>query len=96
MFIAGFVSTTPAASNAIYSLAFQIQSLTKERDALAANHKECVRCLGEALQDRTDLAVAAKLALDALDNHSGNFKLNRAESAVQQYATGALRRAGVQ
>ena len=35
----------------------QIEALTKERDALAANHKECVRCLGEALQDTADLAV---------------------------------------
>ena len=35
----------------------KIESLTKERDALAASHKECVRCLGEALQDRTDVAI---------------------------------------
>ena len=67
MFIAGFVSTTPAASNAIYSLASQIEALTKERDALEENHKECVRCLGEALQDRADLAAAAKLALEEIE-----------------------------
>ena len=42
---------------ALKSLADQVESLTKERDALAASHKECVRCLGEALQDRTDVAI---------------------------------------
>ena len=41
--------------------------LRLECDALAANHKDCVKCLGEALQDRADLAAAAKLALDALE-----------------------------
>ena len=44
----------------------KIEALKKERDALAANHKECVQCLGEALQDSANLAAAAKLALDAL------------------------------
>ena len=47
-----------------HQLSERIIKLIKERDeykllgnAMAANHKECVRCLGEALQDRTDVAV---------------------------------------
>ena len=43
-----------------------IEAVQAANQRLAANHKECVRCLGEALQDRADLAEAAKLALGAL------------------------------
>ena len=73
MFIAGFVSTTPAASNAIYSLASQIEALTKERDALEENHKECVRCLGEALQDTTNLAIDRDVLALGIDQWKVDF-----------------------
>ena len=54
-----------------------IDALTKECDALAADHKECVRCLGEALQDRTDMAVERDAALEqntSLDARCANLE----------------------
>lgn len=58
----------------------KIEELTKERDTWVERHKECVKCLGEALQDTADLAAAAKLALDS----AAKLAL---DSAVDVYAT---------
>ena len=46
-----------APADRVQSLAEQVDALTKEREALTANHKECVRCLGEALQDTANVSV---------------------------------------
>ena len=62
-----------APDDRVQSLADQVEALTKERDeykllgdAIAAGHKECVRCLGEALQDTANVAVERDaLAVDA-------------------------------
>ena len=66
-----------------------------ERDALAANHKDCVKCLGEALQDTADLAAAAKLALNALVDLSG-VTMSKARYLNVIRVIEALRQAGVQ
>lgn len=89
------MTPTLFAKDVINKLADQVEALTKERDALAANHKECVRCLGEALQDRADLAAAAKLALDALVAESRTTESN---VTLAQILTSirALRQSGVQ
>ena len=60
-----------------------IEAVQSANQRLAANHKECVRCLGEALQDRADLAAAARLALDALEYPTG-IKADKAISALYQ------------
>lgn len=44
----------------------KIEELTKERDAWVERHKDCVKCLGEALQDTADVSVERDaLAADA-------------------------------
>ena len=67
----------------------------EERDALAALHKECVKCLGEALQDRADLAAAAKLALEALVDCAEWDAADDPQRPATEAIT-ALRQAGVQ
>jgi len=66
-----------------------------ERDELAANHKDCVKCLGEALQDRADLAKAAKLAWLAIVELRYSNSTDKSRS-VSEFAVQALREAGVQ
>ncbi len=82
-----------------------IEALKKERDAWVERHKECVRCLGEALQDHADLASAAALALNALEGSTKYFNIVRlGESRLKDSevrgkcheASTALRQAGVQ
>ena len=64
----------------------------EQRDALAAKNKECVRCLGEALQDRADLAAAAKLAIAAMSyTHPNDSNYEDCLASIT-----ALRQAGVQ
>ena len=41
-----------------------IEAVQAANQRLSVNHKDCVKCLGEALQDRADLAAAAKLAVE--------------------------------
>ena len=76
----------------------KIEELTKERDAWVERHKDCVKCLGEAMQDTADLAAAAKLALDALEcnqylavNNAPHADLIAFNAAIR-----ALKKAGVQ
>lgn len=76
-----------------------IEALKKERDTWVERHKECVKCLGEALQDRTDLAAAAKLALEALDESTSYTSCSMWSPSMTrdcQSAIAALRQAGVQ
>jgi hypothetical protein len=74
----------------------KIEELTNERDAWVERHKACVKCLGEALQDTTDVSVerdrlqyevdaipAIKAERDAL---AAAAKL-ALDSAVDVYAT---------
>ena len=77
-----------------------IEAAQAANQRLAANHKECVRCLGEALQDRANLAASAKLALDALESITQadsdcDGQTQREDDAIQEAIT-ALRHAGVQ
>lgn len=72
----------------------KIEALTKERDAWVERHKDCVKCLGEALQDTADLAAAAKLALDTLAGYAGWEDMGDPEKPAADAIT-ALRRAGV-
>lgn len=84
-----------------------IPAIKEERDTWVERHKECVKCLGEALQDASDsfverdaVAAAAKLALDfAVDVYAtcdrygdgGQKAMEALSKAIE-----ALRQAGVQ
>lgn len=79
-----------------------IEAVQSANQRLAANHKECVRCLGEALQDTTNLAVerdalasAAKLALEALVDCAEWEAADDPQRPATEAIT-ALRQAGVQ
>ena len=79
-----------------------IEAVQAANQRLAANHKECVRCLGEALQDTTNLAVerdalasAAKLALEALVDCAEWEAADDPQRPATEAIT-ALRQAGVQ
>ena len=69
-----------------------VTELKKERDFLAIANKD----LSEAMENYQQLQAAAKLALDALDNHPFNYKMNPAECAAHQQAIDMLKKAGVQ
>jgi hypothetical protein len=77
-----------------------IEALKKERDAWVERHKDCVKCLGEALQDTADLAAAAKLALDsAVDVYATCDRYGDGDQKAMESlskAITALRQAGVQ
>jgi hypothetical protein len=84
-----------------------IPAIKAERDAWVERHKECVKCLGEALQDASDsfverdaLAAAAKLALDsAVDVYATCDRYGDGDQKAMESlskAIEALRQAGVQ
>lgn len=75
----------------------------KERNALMAEvvYEKARKTIWQqqyeaAIEQRDVLASAAKLALDALDHHPFNYKMNPAECAVHQQAIDAIKSAGVQ
>ena len=77
-----------------------IEAAQAANQRLSANHKDCVKCLGESLQDRADLAAAAKLSLDALEciplaDSDCDVQTQREDDAVNE-AIAALRQAGMQ
>jgi len=76
-----------------------IPAIKAERDAWVERHKACVKCLGEALQDRADLAAAAKLALDsAVDVYATCDRYGDGDQKAMESlskAIEALRQAGV-
>ena len=77
-----------------------IPAIKAERDAWVERHKDCVKCLGEAMQDTTDLAAAAKLALDsAVDVYATCDRYGDGDQKAMESlskAIEALRQAGVQ
>lgn len=102
-FIAGFLSTSPVASNAIYSLTSQIQSLTKERDELRlqidiqAGSIEAVQAANQRLVIERDELMAA---LETLHKHASEEfaatpKLGNA-CLTAGWQIAALKKAGVQ
>jgi len=54
-----------------------IDSLTAERDRWKAQHKECTRLLGEALQDTTNMSVERDAYAAAADSMAASHKVER-------------------
>ena len=73
---------------------------SKERDELAENHKECVRCLGEALQDTANLAVERDELMVALKFVESVYRQNCVAvgepSSTLDYLQSVIAKAGVQ
>ncbi len=50
------MKTTPE-TDCIVSLGRQLKAVSMERDKLRADHDDCVKCLGDALQDTADVST---------------------------------------
>lgn len=54
-----------------------IEAVQAANQRLAANHKECVRCLGEALQDATNSAIERDALAAARYAYASEFALDK-------------------